>query len=133
MVAYNFRDKFALDIEQKIKCQTFRPPRKRHAKPGEPLQLYTGMRTKNCRKLLTPDPICKSVKDWRITPEAGLLPGYPYSAYLYPLESCIPLKAEEVNAIAKADGFTSAVEFFSFFFETYGFKFPIDLVEICWA
>lgn len=37
--------------------------RSRHARPGEPVQLYTGMRTKHCRKLVDPDPVCLGVYD----------------------------------------------------------------------
>lgn len=49
MVAYSFQKRFAEPIELGTKCQTIRAPRKRHARPGEELQLYVGMRTKHCR------------------------------------------------------------------------------------
>ena len=53
MVAYNFQAQFAPDVEAGRKRQTIRAPRKNdgHAKPGDKLQLYTGMRTKDCRLL----------------------------------------------------------------------------------
>lgn len=60
MVAYNFAAQFAEAVETRKKRQTIRAPRKdnRHAKVGDKLQLYTGMRTTNCRKLVNPDPRC---------------------------------------------------------------------------
>lgn len=51
MVAYSFKKQFAEPILAGTKRQTIRADRKRHARPGEELQLYTGMRTKQCRKV----------------------------------------------------------------------------------
>lgn len=58
MVAYSFAPQFVAPIEARTKLQTVRGHRRRHARVGEPIQLYTGMRTKQCRKLITPDPVC---------------------------------------------------------------------------
>ena len=49
MVAYSFRKQFGPPILAGTKAQTIRADRKRHARPGEELQLYTGMRTKHCK------------------------------------------------------------------------------------
>jgi len=49
MVAYSFQKQFATPILDGTKGGTIRADRKRHARPGEELQLYTGMRTKHCR------------------------------------------------------------------------------------
>lgn len=51
MVAYSFQRQFADPILQGAKRQTIRGERKRHARPGDALQLYTGMRTKYCRPI----------------------------------------------------------------------------------
>ena len=51
MVAYSFRPRFIAAIESGEKRQTIRADRKRHARAGEQLQLYTGMRTRRCRLL----------------------------------------------------------------------------------
>lgn len=64
MVAYSFKRRFVepirwglglgLDLSDNTakigapKRQTIRADRKRHARPGEELQLYSGMRTKGC-------------------------------------------------------------------------------------
>lgn len=63
MVAYSFKRQFAPQIVSLDKLQTVRGHRKRHARPGEPMQLYSGMRTKSCVKLLDVDPICRDVRD----------------------------------------------------------------------
>lgn len=49
MVAYSFKQQFMAPILSGAKQQTIRADRKRHARIGEQLQLYTGMRTKSCR------------------------------------------------------------------------------------
>ena len=53
MVAYSFKARFAAPIADRIKPHTLRNRRKRHARPGEQLQLYTGMRTRHCRLIGT--------------------------------------------------------------------------------
>jgi uncharacterized protein YqfB (UPF0267 family) len=49
VVAYSFKGRFAAPILAGTKTQTIRAQRKRHARAGEDLQLYTGMRTKQCK------------------------------------------------------------------------------------
>lgn len=49
MVAYSFKQMFAPRILDGTKRQTVRSERKRHARIGEELQLYTAMRTKHCK------------------------------------------------------------------------------------
>jgi uncharacterized protein YqfB (UPF0267 family) len=51
MVAYSFKSRFAAPILAGTKAQTIRADRKRHARPGEMVQLFTGMRTRQCRRL----------------------------------------------------------------------------------
>lgn len=59
MVALNFSPQFAPLVEAKTKTQTIR--RSARCSVGDRLQLYTGQRTKACRKLVTPDPVCSVV------------------------------------------------------------------------
>jgi hypothetical protein len=49
MVAYSYQGRFEAPIRAGIKPQTMRNERKRHARPGEEIQHYFGMRTKHCR------------------------------------------------------------------------------------
>ena len=54
MPALNFKKQFAAAVQSGKKRQTIRQPRKDgrpHAKVGDQITLYTGMRTKGCRKL----------------------------------------------------------------------------------
>jgi len=67
MVAYSFNKRFAEPIASGhpasgiIKRQTIRADRKRHVQPGEAIQLYQGMRTKYCRKIIA-DTVCVAVR-----------------------------------------------------------------------
>lgn len=55
MVAYSFKKRFAEPILEGRKSRTIRAVGKRvHAKPGDVLQLYIGMRTKHCRLIAAP-------------------------------------------------------------------------------
>ena len=102
MVAYNFKKQFAPAITNGTKLQTIRAPRStRHARPGELIQLYTGMRTKTCRKLL-PDPQCKAVLPVEITAEGVTLDG-------------VQLQGRTLELFAKDDGFESIDAFLEFF------------------
>ncbi len=50
MVAYSFQSRFEPAIISRRKIGTIRAVgKRRHARPGEQLQLYTGMRTRSCR------------------------------------------------------------------------------------
>lgn len=71
MVAYSFKPRFEEPIAVGhpatgvIKRQTIRADRRRHARPGELVQLYCGMRTKQCRKIIV-DPVCVAVRPLQI-------------------------------------------------------------------
>lgn len=60
MVAYSYQARFAEPILAGTKTQTIRGPRKRHARPGEMIQHYTGLRTRYARKI-RPDTRCEGV------------------------------------------------------------------------
>lgn len=58
MVAYSFQRQFIKPISDRTKGQTIRAHgKRRHAKVGSTLQLYFGMRTAYCRKII-PDQEC---------------------------------------------------------------------------
>ena len=116
MVAYNFKKQFAPKVRDGSKCQTVRGQRDRHARPGEPIQLYTGQRTKQCEKLIIPDPICLSVEEIVINSNLVVISGWTLWSH----------KQEE---FAIADGFESYAEFLAFFAETHGFNFEGVLIK----
>ena len=115
MVAYSFQKQFVAEIQAGKKHQTIRAHRKnnRHARVGERLQLYCGLRTKNCQKLFDNDPICRGVDDVEIhITENGLI-------------ECIVLNGQQLNnqeieAFAAADGFTSREAMGEFFLDYHG-------------
>jgi hypothetical protein len=74
MVAYSFAPQFAEAVATGAKRQTVRARRARHARVGEPVQLYAGMRTKFCRKLRDHDPVCTAVLPCAIAIAGGLTP-----------------------------------------------------------
>jgi len=121
-VAYNFNERFAGAVKTGVKKSTIRGQRigrSRHALPGEPLRLYTGMKTKECKKLL-PNQICSNVQRIVIIQE--------------PLVSVIlddfVLSAAAVEELAVADGFDDVETFAGFFRENYGL--PFEGVLISW-
>jgi hypothetical protein len=121
MVAYNFMARFAPSVEDGTKRQTIRACGKRRPpRRGEQLQLYTGMRTRNCRLLRTAPctavyPIAMDLAARRVRVQTGDVMG--------------ELDAEEVNHLAQADGFASAGDFFEYFATTHGQAFAGHLIE----
>jgi hypothetical protein len=115
MVAYNFNPRFAPLIESGKKLQTIRDKgKKRHAQAGERLQLYTGMRTRNCRKLL--QPLCLEV-----LPISIRLSGVSVNGK--------DLDQAQTNELALADGFENFDEFIAFF----SARLPLDGLLIKWS
>lgn len=98
MVAYSFNRIFADPVTNLEKRQTARAERRRHARVGEAVQLYTGMRTRSCRKLVEDDPICTRVDEIRLV--------VPLDADPLEIEiNGIQLGYLEIEAFARADGF----------------------------
>lgn len=104
MVAYSFKPRFAAPILAGTKDQTLRAPRAdlRHARVGQALQLYQGMRTKDCRLILRT--VCSErrsvVLRWRPRIEF-LIDG-------------MPLPAGDYDSFARRDGFASVAEMAAF-------------------
>lgn len=109
MVAYSFKKRFVEPILRGLlvvdrwgddarwvpKRQTIRADRRRHARPGEEVQLYTGMRTKQCR--LIGRARCTSVAGIRIHVSRGIISIDDYPA----------IRDGDLDAFAQADGFVS--------------------------
>lgn len=63
MVAYTFQAHFAAAVAAGEKALTIRTiGRRRRARISERVQLYTGQRTRGCRKLVDPDPVVTGVQ-----------------------------------------------------------------------
>lgn len=115
MTVYNFKAVFGYKVQDGLKRQTVRAPRKRPTRAGDTLQLYTGMRTRLCRKLL--DTVCSSVLPVAIGPGWIELDG-------------VPLEYVAIREFAWRDGFMNTDQLFGFFEKEY--KLPISLEVIRW-
>jgi hypothetical protein len=104
MVAYSFNTAFVADIEARRKRQTIRLPRKRHARPGERVQLFQGMRTRQCRKII-PDPVCIGLDDVRFDlRRASAIPVELAATVTFEVNG-IPLIGAAADDYARGDGF----------------------------
>lgn len=104
MVALNFSPQFAPLVAAGTKRQTIRQSAR--AKPGDSLQLYTGQRTKACRKLVAPDPICTDCMYIGLTAR-GITLG---DASKFP---------GNIDDFARADGFDDYAAMWKWFSERY--------------
>lgn len=118
MVAYNFQGRFADAVARGDKSQTIRAPgKRRHARKGDRLQLYTGMRTKACRKLR--EAVCFDVCPITIFEDRGVLFG-PHEISFGP----------DLDNFARLDGFASWAEMRDWFAQVHGL--PFSGVMIRW-
>jgi len=118
MVAYNFKKEFARAVETGEKRQTIRPVgKRRHAEPGDKLQLYVGMRTKGCRKLR--DAVCHDACRIRIEHDK-VFTFRPQEIFL----------GDELESLARQDGFLDWAAMRDWFEKTHGL--PFSGVMIRW-
>lgn len=122
MVAYGFKARFAAPIIDQIKPHTLRARRKRHARPGEQLQLYTGMRTRHCRLIGTAT--CDRLQAISLDFESSepiLLCDVEHPApgvFEHPRKALVAVAAPEAFAIS--DGFESLEDMARFWREEHG-------------
>lgn len=129
MVAYSFQSQFVDPIEAGTKRQTIRAiGKRRHARPGDALQLYTGMRTRACRKILALDPTCLDVQGIEIHISQRILKTTRYHPSPTPVfvidriiingvELCALKNLED---LARADGFDTLADMADFWGRTHG-------------
>lgn len=111
MVAYNFQQGFAPRILDGSKVQTCRlVGKRRHARQGEELQLYTGLRTVSTRLLGRAR--CESTASFRL----GL--AGPGSLFL----DGFPVRGDELTEFAIRDGFDSWSQMLEWMCFTHGEK-----------
>jgi hypothetical protein len=112
--AINFKKQFADLVVSGEKRQTIRPIRKRPIQRGDKLYLYTGMRTKQCRKLK--ETICKNI--WPIIVGIDWIRFYDFC-----------LEYSEMLDTIERDGFQRTKDFFEFFNKQYGLPFSGVLIR----
>ena len=116
MPALNFLARLAPLVESGAKRHTVRREAKRPIKAGDPLYLFTGMRTKSCRRLI--DTECTLVTPIRITEFRELIiRGWSQGP-------------DEREAFARADGLSSYRELADWIESNYGL--PFDGVVVHW-
>lgn len=117
MVAYNFKPQFAPDVRARRKKQTIRAKAK--AKVGDAIQLYTGMRTTSCEKLVGEDATCIAVQPVVVAEDYIAVDGWR-------------LPSGDQMSLANADGFLSIDSFKAFFRDHYGLPFSGWLTKWDW-
>ncbi len=124
MPALNFQQRFAAAFESGAKRQTIRALRKdgRDPKVGDVLYLYTGMRTKACRKL--GEATCTSVQSVWIG--GWVCIGHDDSGGTGWCNNGQPARAKR-DEIAKADGFEDEAAMLHWFEKTHGLPFTGQL------
>lgn len=124
MSAYNFKARYVEHIRSGRKRHTIRAEgKRRHARPGERVQLYTGMRTKACRKIM-PDPLCTKVESIEMARVPLILPNGEEAGFTL-VSVCIDgqrLEPDECVSLAYADGFDNFTQMVDFFESRLPFK-----------
>lgn len=128
MVALSFKPEFVIAIDAGEKRRTIRQVRKvGNPEPGKPLQLYTGMRTKDCEKIR--DATCTRVRPVTICHMGVKLDGRNLLAGDAPAYQGGPDPEGWDGDFARADGFDSFAEMAEFFERQYGLPFHGQLIE----
>lgn len=131
MVAYSFQSRFVPLIRAGLKTQTIRADRKRHARPGERLQLFTAMRTRFCERIV-PDPVCTAVLpvaiSWNDTYSGENLLHAPRIARIE--VGMIPVR--DLDSFVTLDGFSGIDDMTAFWLAHHGAR-PFEGVVIEWA
>ena len=119
MVAYSFKTQFEGALRAGDKAQTIRAlGKRRQARPRELVQVYIGMRTKDCRLLFQSE--CLEVLPIRIRRTSDPIWEIRLNDNL--------LSLDEQNQLALADGFPDLQVFYDFFYQ----RLPFEGVLIKW-
>lgn len=118
MVAFNFKERFASDIEAGVKTSTIRSSMR--CKIGDKVQAYTGQRTKNCRKLR--EGVCTGVAHIRIDD------GCPWTI----LSHIGKVVDTNIGRVHEQEGFSNVREMVDFFREEYGLPYTGYLHKFDW-
>lgn len=124
MVAYSFQRQFADPILIGRKTHTVRGERKRHARAGELLHLYTGMRTKQCR--LVARATCDKVEP------IGLYFGRRPASDWVMIAGCVLDRPPLLDAFAYRDGFEHWGALRTFWLRHHGELAPFQGFIIHW-
>lgn len=121
--AYNFKKRFAKDVERRKKRSTIRARRKNGYLPkaGELISLYTGMRSKGCRLL-------RRVRVKSVRPITIICHTEPHEHTEIAIDGRA-LNFYERSHLAEKEGFSSILDFRQFFLEEHGPEAHLYLIE----
>jgi len=120
MPLFNFQKQFAPAVESGEKRQTIRAKRKIRPQVGQTAFLYTGTRTKACRKL----------GEAEIVEVCPVLIGGNGCLINYDVRGEYPINEQwELDQFAAADGFENWESMRDWFKEKYGLPFEGDLIK----
>lgn len=115
MPALNFKKQFANKVENGEKTQTIRATRKRPFRYGDKLYLYTGLRTKYCKKI--GESVCHNIEEVEIL-----------SNGVMKLSGQVLNRAQR-DEMATRDGFDNWNDMWLWFRDTHGFPFHGQLIQ----
>ncbi|MBQ6533650.1 MAG: hypothetical protein IJI37_00625 [Opitutales bacterium] len=107
------------------KRQTIRraSPKWANVKPGDKLTLYTGLRTKQCRKL--GEAVVESITPITMRTNANLSGGIWGMVFV----NGQSLEAPDLTILARADGFEYVSDFLGWFNQHYGYAFTGNIIK----
>jgi len=118
--AFNFKAQFAEAVESGAKRQTIRAMRKNLPKVGERAHLFTGMRTKQCRRLRAGhEDRIKRVERVHIAYDILVVGTVGFTSH----------QRGEQNSFARKDGFKDMAEMREWFRAQHGLPFNGFMVE----
>jgi hypothetical protein len=117
MPALNFKLRFVSRVAAGSKPHTIRAWRRRPFKVGDKLAFFTGMRTKQCRRIRA-NARCRAARTIKV--DTGRRRVILEGRQLTP---------REVKTLAEKDGFTRTDEFWDFFEKTHGRVLRGQLIE----
>lgn len=134
MPALNFQKEFVTLIESGKKRQTIRPHRTNPIKPGDKIFLFTGLRTKSCKRIVIPSimempDIYNPEADQRPFIECLNVEPIRIDWFGISLNNKV-LEPAEAYRLCIDDGFQNDEEFINFFKTKYGL--PFEGVVIKW-
>jgi hypothetical protein len=126
MPSLDFKTHLAALVTAGTKTHTIRKCWKRPLKVGKPLMFFTGSRTKACRRL-RPNTVCTALTEIAILPERREVRLANGSRYGQTAGRC--LTPEEIERLAREDGFANVNAFFQFFLDVHGPELRGQLIE----
>ena len=112
MGLYNFKARFVPMVESGEKTHTIREKRKYPSKAGETLHLYTGLRTKQARRIFSAT--CLKTEPIEIRRRVNMRADVEQVVLYDVIIGDQKLAGDEIEAFARRDGFTDFADMMAF-------------------